>query len=848
MGKLKNKIQSRYINTVILQNTKKYVNLTLNNDYLESEKEFEILCGLLSDETFTNKDLLYTNLSTLTEIVEYLCRYKFDDNVEPFECELLDSIFDKKQHLLKTHKKFSYVISWYYQLHITNHNIDKANQYMELFWEYTDFNTGIYFLFRALTKASGTIDIKYLEDFASKHKLSTLDIIKIPNLYLDNLESLFLIKERCSVSYLEQHVVTISNTLSDIFNELDYVAKEKYLRICYLYNLENKEKLEKKIEETFGDYSNFQEMLEQKSNYKYLKKDPATYETSVFDLMHSRVIDKQEVQSRLLEECKKYKKEIKKSKKIKDLLSNVRIIVQLNVYVKYNGFFAKMDTELKKIKPATKKDTLLVYINEYSLVCNVNSFPLLMYAKKEGYDVLSPSLRTLTCPYDVKDKLFSLWGQLTYSRYLPEEITLIDYTNWNIDVKNKKIEFNGMNFYQPIYEMIVRYQFDFFLDCETDLFAKYKIGTYLLLIENTLKYIEKIKEYSLECKKEVYFVGFAPHFLPSAVYRIYCQSKNNTTNINFIVSAAGYDNYFNNIKDSKTSTIAYLNLTQNINSRSSFLGTKQKFDYYYKNEYENNKYSMNERAQQWIKLKRANNNRVYSEAQQSIINKIKEYKKINKSIFLLGGKVVFDLAVFDTKGTIHEDMSDFVTNTVNIMKKSDNLLIIKPHPHELNKELTMSNGIIRKFIDLIKTEIPDNVILLDNTDFNLFELLDYIDCGLFWNGTSSIELASMSIPTYVFDTWAFKDYPIGFPEVNSIKEYEEILVNSKITQKDISSKAIAFLNFMGSKYVCFPNKYSVTSSLNYQQFTKSKLFSDNISEYARNGCKELDEYVKDLFI
>ena len=77
---------------------------------------------------------------------------------------------------------------------------------------------------------------------------------------------------------------------------------------------------------------------------------------------------------------------------------------------------------------------------------------------------------------------------------------------------------------------------------------------------------------------------------------------------------------------------------------------------------------------------------------------------------------------------------------------SNTLLLIKPHPHEFKE--TIACYLNEYFFDLIDNidELPEN-ILLGHKWFDIHMLEEFLDFGLIYNGTTSVELGVLGIPS-----------------------------------------------------------------------------------------------------
>jgi capsular polysaccharide export protein len=532
-----------------------------------------------------------------------------------------------------------------------------------------------------------------------------------------------------------------------------------------------------------------------------------------------------------------------------DLTDTFSAIAKL-YYFKYEydqaAYWAHFERTLNRLPHASRGDTVYFLVNEFSLVGGSNALPLLLEAGRRGYAVVPTSPLNFRFEQTEDEWLNDIAGAFLYGNdrrkefrefRIPGEVT--------VDIPNKRIMINGMNVYQPIYEFVSRYQFSYFFRSDTDAWVRMKTARLTKLMAESFTYCEEIERWAVSRGVRVRFIGAAPHLHPAAPFRIYCEERGYKNGLEFIVVNSGYDNYFKNVGDALTDTVSALNLTKNLNARNSFLGTEQGFaEFCAKNK--PRYHDFERKIATWLSWQRSKNPANLTAEKNVIIERIKAHKAAGKRVILLNGKVIFDLCVKSTRGVVHTDMSHWITHTVEIANANpDILLLIKPHPHERLKDLTLTHEKTDTLRNIIMTEMNDNVIYVDSDAFRIAELIDYADLGLLWNGTSSLEFAAQGLETLLGDYWAYCDYPIGFTRVNSLEEYERALVapppHMFENKEGIQEKAIMFLAYMESEDVRVPNRYSRTSSLNFHQF-ESEIYDDKIGDFLRDGDPALERY------
>lgn len=543
----------------------------------------------------------------------------------------------------------------------------------------------------------------------------------------------------------------------------------------------------------------------------------------------------------------KYTRRILGTKSLTDKIKNLELLFKVKYKRRIQVFWKQFDHALSKVDSVdcSESETVFFFPSDWNVVNGAYAFPILLAAKKRGCVCVpsTPMLFNFSCGED--EELGKIAGSKYYNTYTDKIDSMRYRYNWTIDIENKIIEAEGLNVYQPIYEVISRWQFSCFFNFETNAWARARVNYFINMFEKTFYQCELLEEYARSFKKKIRIVATSPHVQSYAGYRIYCEEKGCRSGMEFICVRSGYDDYFNNShRNSAAQTITALNLTRNPNSRTSIYGTPEEFEQYYRDN-EDNFEAIYAKAMRWFEFQRST---TFCEdtdnhaERQTILNLIKKYKTEGKKVYLLNGKIVFDLAVKYTKGCAHSDMSDWVTHIVNTVKRNnDVLLLIKPHPHESDRSITMTDESIVTLKDTIRTELGENTVYMDNSLFRNIDLAPYIDAAFTWNGTSSLELSALGVKVVMGDEWGYLDYPVGFLKLNSAEEYERFINDPDKFEVsgDVYKKALIFLDFIGSEIVNVKNKYSVVTASNYNVF-KTKIDMQAVEEYITNGDEDLE--------
>jgi len=579
------------------------------------------------------------------------------------------------------------------------------------------------------------------------------------------------------------------------------------------------------------------------------------YEEHTSEWLMAALNDKNISKEKILEMCieteKAYRQKSLNAKSVKQKANSLKQLYDVRYRLGVQKYWNEFNSVLSRIPSADEIKGVFFFHSDWNLGNGTYSLPILMEAKKRGYLCVPSSPITFDFEPCGDEDLNRIAGARYFETYTDKVDSMRWRYDWNIDIPNKSIEADGLNIYEPVFEVISRWQFTCFYNFETNAWARARTYYFINMFEKTFYQCELLKKWAKKNNKPVRIVSTSAHVKTFAGYRIYCEEKGYENNMEYICSRSGYDDYFSN-SPAKTQTLAALNMTKNVHSRAPIFGTKAGFEKYYKNNIDGLE-ELKEKVQEWFSVQRSvkftNDNAEDDRKREEILNRIIEHKSTGKKVYLMNGKLIFDLGVKYTKGCVHDDMSHWATHTVETIKKNkDILLIIKPHPHETRKELTMTDESIDTFRDIIKTSLSDNIIYLEGHLFRNIDLAKYADLGITWNSTSTLELAAMGLKVVMGDEWGYFDYPIGIIRFDSIEKYEEFLNNPDAYEQaeDLADKAMMFLSYIGSDDVNMKNPYTETTTSNYRIFDNSKIHHEKIDEYIKHGDPRLEKMFEEV--
>ena len=284
--------------------------------------------------------------------------------------------------------------------------------------------------------------------------------------------------------------------------------------------------------------------------------------------------------------------------------------------------------------------------------------------------------------------------------------------------------------------------------------------------------------------------------LPDGLIRQFCAVYRDENRFFCVQGANGYQNYFANFSTNLSSKYVLRNMTCRRHARSASFPLPENFAQFFaaRRSEAAEVIARHEGITQW---KRSTAGRKsISDQTRSDDEKIQLWRAKGGKVACAFGKVVFDSGVPADGGPAHRSMQDWINHCISAVAESNTLLLIKPHPHELNQSIaTFPN---QKFRELIDAEMGSNIIFLEHGAFDIYDLKGRIDMGLIYNGTTAIELGILGIPCVLAGHYAPIDYPIGHA-VPKDREHFERLVRFEApleVDPELRQRAAMWLEYM----------------------------------------------------
>jgi capsular polysaccharide export protein len=314
------------------------------------------------------------------------------------------------------------------------------------------------------------------------------------------------------------------------------------------------------------------------------------------------------------------------------------------------------------------------------------------------------------------------------------------FFDWKVEIKNERIETEGINFFPFIrntLRMIQKRYNVFFTDDNNN-------PTYSALIQSCdilLHYFFLLKSYSKKHNIKIRFVGWEISYIPNGIFKFLCDRLSHNRDVEFIELERGYIIYFGQ-HHLRESYITYSNLTKAklpfglVISRDELAGIAEEkidLDKLYK------------------PLSNAVGKEIYSEIpvnQERVVQTIQDYKARGRKVFVLFSHLFYDTPVDDESPSFN-GMGDWIKETVKYFSGKEDLLLIKPHPSELRKDLPKKapNETVASF--LRDTTLSKNIIILEPRLFAVKDLSPFISCGLIWRSSVALELTFLGIPCII---------------------------------------------------------------------------------------------------
>lgn len=329
--------------------------------------------------------------------------------------------------------------------------------------------------------------------------------------------------------------------------------------------------------------------------------------------------------------------------------------------------------------------------------------------------------------------------------------------------------------------------------------------------------------------------------LPDAIVRFYCQERGDPSQFFCIHATNGYENYFANFSRPYSMKAGLRNVTAHPELRTASFPVPKDFMAWYEARKAFGAENLAS-VQAVTEVRRAAREEATPPPEAlAFKERVREWKDGGGRVVCMFGKVVCDLAAPTDGGPAHSNMKDWINHTVDSVRGSRTLLLIKPHPHELRDEI--ATFLTERLTDLIEGDLPSNVVIAHPDWFDLKDITELVDLGVIYNGTTAIELGLVRVPAVLCSNYAPIDYPIGHVVPRDRDHYRKLLRFDEAASvpDDLAERAAAWIHYMSGERLAVPYRYHFRPLTNKLE-SSPHWFEEDIVNYLDNG----DPYVSAL--
>lgn len=331
--------------------------------------------------------------------------------------------------------------------------------------------------------------------------------------------------------------------------------------------------------------------------------------------------------------------------------------------------------------------------------------------------------------------------------------------------------------------------------------------------------------------------GFAALFnsrLPDTLFRLYCDKVGDPKSFFALQTANGYENYFANFSHEISTRCVIRNVTAYNEVRSASFPRPAFFEQYYQANHHRAEEIL-ETVEHIATAKRTSGPVRKAEPEAEACEaRIHEWRAKGGKVACLFGRVVCDSAVPFDGGPVHPDFKTWLHDSIEAVRGSDTLLLIKPHPHEMNEEI--ATYLNQYFFDLLPEDLPDNVVKLGHRWFDITALSRFTDLGLIYNGTVAIEMSLLNIPCIQANHFGPIDYPVKHHVPKSPEHYRKMLrfETPVAPHPEMRARAGLWLDYMSNGRFALDYRYHarpVTNKVVYPPYW----IKEDLEAYLENG-------------
>lgn len=377
---------------------------------------------------------------------------------------------------------------------------------------------------------------------------------------------------------------------------------------------------------------------------------------------------------------------------------------------------------------------------------------------------------------------------------------------WEIDLDDRVLRCNGANYFQGMYERVGRVLKVFHVDWSLAS-AQLYFTMWLRQIDRLVFCLQAAAGAAREHGQQIRLVSLQGHFVPYFALKVFAEHNDDV--MQHVTMSSSYENWKSNMGGDPLGTFTLLNNTARPGPSMPAFGTDVNFESWFEAEFLPNRERYVEMSSELTGIRRA------GVSDPVALAAVKDMAERGQHVFCALGKIPYDLTVPSQGGPAHSDMSDWIRHTVETVNESANsVLIVKPHPHELNYEI--SGKPIEGFVDLIPEINPERVMVLPHRGVSLQDLRGVVDTFVCWNGSSVTEVGSWGERMVACDSWAPRNYPVHIAQPSDREHYEQFLrAETRIEMNaDFEERCIAYNCYLTEAPFAADYPYVIRSSNN----------------------------------
>lgn len=472
--------------------------------------------------------------------------------------------------------------------------------------------------------------------------------------------------------------------------------------------------------------------------------------------------------------------------------------------------------------------------------------PLLALAelKRNGYVItaLHPGLlRQQVTGIQQVDQIHSQFGHNTScTRWHSQPYSRSEQfiNKWEIDLQEKILKCNGIDLYSGLSESL-RCEFRVYSIDYSHPFVMGRAARYIAEMDLVIGCMEELRKIGVKLQIPVRVISANNHLTSGYAARAAIREAAADTDIKFFGSGNGYDEYFQKVQGVRiATTIVLQDLTTSPQSKST-MASKAQFERWYEDQWLKNRVAPQTQVIESIVFRNRLQREEIDASTSELLDRLAKSREQGTPVIVVFGKILFDQGDMCGGGPAHTDMRDWFDHCISLARSlTDSIFLIKPHPQEIRDEVaTFANEVLA---DWMPKSPPSNVIFLKHDQLNAHELSGFIDLGIVWAGSVSLELGILNVPCVVCAWTGIFDYPAGYYVPQDRLHFEELVRNAKnlASSPEAAKRSAALIEFMKSEHVTVPYRYTLRALTN--RALKPSWIAEDLLHYRQNG----DPYVK----